>query len=211
MIKILTIISLLFVLADARENPFFPSKGEKDLPTTTNEDFSASKLKRAALSLPSSARLIQKVTIEYKNLDGSLGQKSIDLNNAVDWHIPIFVSQSMGAMEKASVKKEKVSEKKYSHLFSSKYIKFYKMGNVLKIDTQDKMSRDFLLTNPYRLVLDFKRDVNLKSQTKELSKKVFKKISLGTHDGYYRAVILLDGQYKYKKLKHKHGYTINLY
>jgi hypothetical protein len=209
--KSLIIFLLLFVSLEARENPFFPSAGEKDLPNTTNIDLSVEPLKRAAITLPSSARTIQKVTVEYKNLDGSLQNKSIELNNAVDWHIPIFVSQSMGAIEE---KKETVKTQKqdaFSHLYSSKYIKFLKRSKNLKIQTKDSMIRSFLLAKPYRLVLDFKRDVNLKSQSKEFSTPVFKKISIGTHSGYYRAVILLDGQYKFKKEKQQNGYEIKLY
>jgi hypothetical protein len=196
----------------ARENPFFPSSGEKDLPNTTNKDLSVSSLKRAAISLPSSARTIQKCTIEYKNLDGSIARKSITLNNSVDWHIPIFISQSMNNIKEVNVETKKpAKEKKYIHLFSSKNIKFYKNNKELKVDTKDKMIRNFLLTNPYRLVLDFKKDVNLKSETKNLSTRVFKKINLGTHKGYYRAVVLLDGQYKYKKYKQDYGYKIKLF
>lgn len=212
MIKLLTITILLITSIEARENPFFPSTGEKDLLNTSNKDLSVSSLKRAAISLPSSARVVQKVTIEYKNLDGSIQNKSIELNNAIDWHIPIFISQSMNNIKEIEPKvKTPEKIKKYEHLFVSKYITFYKKDNELKIVTKDKMIRSFLLTDPYRIVLDFARDVNLKSQAKSFSSKLFKKISLGTHDKYYRAVILLDGQYKFEKNKIQDGYVIKLY
>jgi hypothetical protein len=59
-------------------------------------------------------------------------------------------------------------------------------------------------------VLDFKKDVNLKSESKKLNSSIFKKIVLGTHDGFYRAVVTLDGQYKYTKKKEYNGYSIYL-
>jgi hypothetical protein len=212
MIKFLIITTLLFTNVYSRENPFFPAEGEQALPNTTNKDLSLNPLKRAAISLPSSARIIQKVTIEYKNLDGSIEKSSIDLDNEVDWHLPVFVSQSMGTIKTTPIKQtSKKQSIKRTHLFSSKYIKFYKKGSELIIDTNDKMIRDFSLTKPYRMVLDFKRDVNLKSKTKSLSGKIFKKISVGTHDGYYRVVVLLDGQYKYEKNKTSNGYSVRLY
>jgi hypothetical protein len=212
MIKFFIITILLLTNIHSRENPFFPAEGEQALPNTTNKDLSLNPLKRAAISLPSSARTIQKVTIEYKNLDGSIEQRAIKLDNSVDWHLPVFVSQSMGSIKTTPAKQiSKKQSTKRIHLFSSKHIKFYKKGAELQIDTNDKMIRDFLLTQPYRMVLDFKRDVNLKSQTKSLSGKVFKKISVGTHDGYYRVVVHLDGQYKYEKNKTSNGYSARLY
>ncbi len=210
MIRLILITAFLFLNLDARENPFFPSSGEKDLPNTTNKDLSVSPLKRAALSLPSSARRVQKVTIEYKNLDGSIEKKDIELNNAIDWHLPIFISQSMGDLTQKTVSK-KTTSTKYKHLYTSKNVKFYQKDKELKIVSNDKILRDFLVTNPYKLVIDFKKDVNLKSETKNLNTPVFKKIVLGTHDGYYRAVITLDGQYKYSKVKKPYGYVIQLY
>ena len=211
MIKLLILTLLLFISLNARENPFFPSKGEKDLPNATNIDLSVPPLKRAAISLPSSARVVRKVTIEYKNLDGSIQNKSIELNNAVDWHIPVFISQRMNNIKEINDTVNIKQDVKYKHLFSSKYIKFFKNKKNLKIETNDKIIRSFLLAKPYRLVLDFKRDVNLKSQSKSYSSNVFKKISLGTHSGYYRAVVNLDGQYKFEKFKRKYGYEIKLY
>jgi len=212
MIRLILIISFLFLSMEARENPFFPSSGEKDLPNTTNKDLSASPLKRATISLPSSARRIQQVTIKYQNLDGSLEQKAIELNNAVDWHLPIFISQSMGNInEKVTTNIKKTTSTKYIHLYSSKNVKFYKKDKELKIVSKDKIIRDFLVTNPHKIVLDFKKDVNLKSEIKKLATSVFKQIVLGTHDGYYRAVITLDGQYKYTKVKKPYGYLLKVY
>ena len=208
MIKLLTLALLLSTLVSARENPFFPPAGQKDLLSTTNKDLSAQPLKRAAISLPSSARTIQKVTVEFKNLDGSLQTRSIKLDNSVDWHLPIFISQSIGKIQEKEVEEKNIV---YEKLFSSKYISFSKDNKKLKINTKDKMIRSFLLAKPYRLVLDFKRDVSLKSQSRSFESKVFKKISLGTHRGYYRAVVLLDGQYRFKKFKENYGYRIKLY
>jgi hypothetical protein len=50
-------------------------------------------LKRATIAISSQARVIKKVTVEFKNLDGSIESKSIDLDNAIDWHLPLFISQ----------------------------------------------------------------------------------------------------------------------
>ena len=94
MIKILFYILTLAIILEARENPFFPADGEMDIPLTSNLSTKIPALKRATISLPPQARVIQKVTVEYKNLDGSIETKSVTINNAVDWHLPIFISQN---------------------------------------------------------------------------------------------------------------------
>ena len=79
LIKVFYITALLIYALDARENPFFPSAGEKELFVTSNEETKKEPLKKASLSLPTYARVIQKVTVEFKNLDGTIESKSIEL------------------------------------------------------------------------------------------------------------------------------------
>ena len=210
MIKLFLVTLLFFTSIQARENPFFPSKGEKDIPFTSNEDRSVPALKRAAISLPPQARILQKVTIEYKSLDGSIENKSIELNNAVDWHLPIFISQSytQELTKKVSTKQKQILS--YKNIANIKYAKFFISKNSLKIITEDKILRNFLLVQPHRIVIDFKKDTNMKSYFKKIDKSMFTKIRVGNHDGYYRVVIELDGYYRYKLKTQNNGYLITL-
>lgn len=216
MIKTIFIAFVLLTSLNARENPFFPSTGEKDIPITSNINTELTPLKRATLTLPSTARVIEGVSIKYKSLDGSRHTQSIELENAVDWHLPIFVSQSYGSDEKKvdKVKKsKKVKTKKstYKKIASIKLISFYTEDKKLKVITKDKVIRDFLLVKPHRIVCDFKRDTNIKSFVKDISKdSLFTKIRIGNHDGYYRVVIELDGYYRYKMKEISDGYIIEL-
>jgi hypothetical protein len=208
LIKVLFITLLLLITLDARENPFFPSDGEKDMPLTSNEDKTLPPLKRAAISFPPQARVLQKVTIEYKTLDGSVESKSIELQNSIDWHLPIFISQSYA--ENSNEQKSSSAEKEFEKIASIKYASFYTSDKELKIITTDKILRNFLLVEPHRIVIDFKRDTSLKSYTKENKKNVFTKIRIGNHAGYYRAVIELDGLYTYTMEKISDGYILKL-
>lgn len=208
LIKVLFITLLLLITLDARENPFFPSDGEKDMPLTSNEDKTLPPLKRAAISFPPQARVLQKVTIEYKTLDGSVESKSIELQNSIDWHLPIFISQSYA--ENSNEQKSSSAEKEFEKIASIKYASFYTSDKELKIITTDKILRNFLLVEPHRIVIDFKRDTSLKSYTKENKKNVFTKIRIGNHSGYYRAVIELDGLYTYTMEKISDGYILKL-
>ena len=208
MIKVLFVILFLLITLNARENPFFPSKGERDIPITSNEDRNLPALKRATVTLPAHARVLKKVTIEYKSLDGSISTQSIDLENSVDWHLPIFISQSYTQSE--MIEKKVTKNKKFKKVASVKHASFYLSGKSLKIVTNDKIIRNFLLVQPHRIVVDFEKDTSMKSYVKKNKNSVFTKIKVGNHSGYYRAVIELDGYYTYKMKKVSDGYIFDL-
>ena len=214
MIRIFLGIFFLLINIEARENPFFPSEGEKDISYTSNDDRTIPKLKRATISLPPYARVIKKVTIEYKNLDGSIDKKSIELDNSVDWHLPIFISQSYTEQKIEKDESKKVVAKKkqnsYKKIAKIEYCEFYSLKKSLKILTKDKLLRNFLLVQPHRIVIDFKRDTNMKSYLKKVPDSIFTKIRIGNHKGYYRVVIELDGYYRYKLKTLSNGYQITL-
>ena len=202
-------------MLDARDNPFFPTKGEVDIPYTSNAKMTVPPLKRAAIAIPSQARVIKKVTVEFLNLDGSIQKSSIQLNNTVDWYLPIFISQSMGELHTKKTtqtpKPTKPKKKKYIQFFNLGFITFYKKGKEIRFATSDFMIRDFLLTKPHRIVMDFQKDLNLNSRVKILKGRYYKKISFGVHENYYRIVLELDGVYKYRKEQRKKGYSLFLY
>ena len=217
MIRVLFVLFILIVTTQARENPFFPSKGEKDIPYSSNQTKDIPQLKRATISLPSQARVIKKVTIEYESLDASIDTKSIELDNSVDWHLPIFISQSYTEQptqkaEENTPKKVLKQEKKksYTNVAEIEYAKFSIMDKSMKIVTEDKLIRNFLLVQPHRIVIDFKRDSSMKSYLHKIKDSVFTKVRIGNHDGYYRVVVELDGYYRYKLNKSSDGYLITL-
>jgi len=206
--KLIFLFSLFSALLIARENPFFPSSGEMDIPTS-NKISKLDPLKRVTLTLPSTARTIESVTVTYKNLDGSISKVTEDLENSVDWHLPIFVSQNYGGV--GSEPKSTKKSSKYIKIAGLKFIKLYKNKKTLKIETKDKLIRNFLLTKPQRIVCDFQRDISIRSYEKIISAKgIVTKVKLGNHKGYYRVVIELDGYYRYKLKKSEGTYTFYL-
>lgn len=201
----------LFLIA--RENPFFPVENEEDIPLTTNQVNYSPALKRVSIKLPSTARTVESVTVEYKNLDGSIDTKKVSLHNSIDWHLPLFISQNYENCSNEQIIKSKksVQKSKYRKIVSLPFISFYESGKKLKIVTKDKMLRSFLLVKPHRIVCDFKRQTDFGLYSKKLSAPSrFKKIRLGTHKGYYRVVIELDGYYRYKLKKRASSYIYTL-
>lgn len=208
MFKIFLLL-LTFTLLDARENPFFPATGELDVPLSTNQKESLQPLKRVTITLPSSARVIESVTVKYKNIDGSVVSKTEKIEQSVDWHLPLFLSQNYN--DGTPIQKKKVVKKSYKKLLTLKFISIYESSNALKISTKDGMIRDFLLVKPHRIVCDFKREIDIRSFEKAFGKKsIVKRIKIGNHSGYYRVVIELDGYYNYKIKKQGSNYILNL-
>ena len=209
MIKIYLLLFSLSLFA--RENPFFPINSELDIPLTKQQK--APMLKRATLTLPSTAREIESVTVTYKNLDGTIAKKSVELQNSVDWHLPIFISQNYNLTNKPQTQQAKPKTKvKFKKFASLGFITFYTHDKIMKIKTKDKLLHSFLLVKPHRIVCDFKRETDLRSYVKKGNESsIFKKITIGTHSGYYRVVVELDGSYGYNVKKESEGYRITLH
>lgn len=213
MIKIFVLVLLVIFSLHARENPFFPAAGEADIPLTSNEVTNIEPLKRAALSLPSTARTIESITVKYKNLDGSVSSKTEKLGNRVDWHLPLFVSQNINISQSSLVmqKRKSAKNKKFKNIVHLPFIVIYAAGKKIQIRTQDKMIRNFLLVKPHRIVCDFKRDMDFRSFEKHIAKNsLIKRVKIGNHKGYYRVVLELDGYYRYTNKKAQGSYTFGL-
>lgn len=207
--KFLFAICLIVTISQARENPFFPAEGEEALTVTTNEKSDIERLKSASIELPKQARVLQKVTIEFKNLDGSVETKSIDIDRAVDWHLPLFISQNYTSSQ--SVKHDSPTIKSQRvKLASLDFINILSEQKSIILDTNDAIIRDFLLTEPHRIVIDLKRDTSFKSFLKEYHQGIIKSIKIGNHDRHYRVVIELDGLYQYARAKVAGGHIFEL-
>ncbi len=217
--KVLSLFALLILTLHARENPFFPPEGEKDIFITTNKDNSKIPLKQAAITLPSQARVLQKVTIELKNLDGSIETKSIELDNSIDWHLPIFISQGYRETAVPTPKEKELSKTtttttptptKKNDIQNGIGPKLSVEGKSLKVTTKNEAVRNFLIANPHRIVIDFKSSAEVTSFVKKDFDKVFQEVRVGNHKNYYRVVIELDGFYKYNFKKVDDGYIVEL-
>jgi len=210
MIKILGIIFFMSISLFSRENPFFPAHGEEAMPFTSNKEVVQIPLKRAAITLPSTARIIKSVTVKYKNLDGSVVATTEELDNSVDWHLPIFISQNINTQVQNSEAPKKI-KKMYKKLLSTSFVEISSAKKEIKISTKDTLIRNFMLTKPHRIVCDIKRNIDIRSLEKSIPKNsIIKKIRIGNHNGYYRIVIELDGYYKYKLIKKKPNYIFML-
>ncbi|MBN2816360.1 MAG: AMIN domain-containing protein [Campylobacterales bacterium] len=211
MIKLLFILFLYSGALIARENPFFPAEGETDLPITSNLTEQRKLLKQASLTLPSTARIIESFSVTYKNLDGSIATKTVELNNNIDWHLPLFLTQSYQDTKSKISLLEKSVQSNYTKLGGLSFFTLYTKEKDIKLLSSDKLIRNFMLTDPHRIVCDLKRDIDIRSFTKNIdTTSVVKSFRVGNHKGYYRIVIELDGYYKYELQRIEKGYLFKL-
>ncbi len=91
-----------------------------------------------------------------------------------------------------------------------KFFRFGTKGKLLRIQTKDKMVRDFSISKPYKLVFDFQTNKTFYTRTLKIDKAPFKSVTFGSHNGYYRVAFLLDGPYPYNLLRQKGDLLVEL-
>jgi len=193
---------LFFLCLEASQNGFFPAQGTlTDTQNISKQAKDLEALKKESIKLPSNAKNIRKITIEYENRDGSFDEKSVELKKSIDSNIPLYIFQN------SINNKHTIKDGKYKELGSIKYLSFYSFEKTLKIKTKDTI-KTFLLDNPSQIVIDFKRNSRLENSIIWSPSTVFKRIKVGNHDGYYRTVIELNKKYQYKVIKIFDGFKI---
>ena len=198
--KLLFLMLTLLLFLDARDNPFTEVISKEVFPISTNIPKSLKDLKKESFNLPSSARVIKRVIIEYQNLDGSVDTLSSALDKKVDWHMPLILTH----------KKAPPVGSHYKDRVKLSFIKFSTKANKMRVKTKDKLLRHFMLPKPHRIVLDFKGSSQFLSKKFTQFAKPFKRIRLGNHKGYYRVVVELDGKYEYQKKSDPSGITLSI-
>lgn len=183
----------------SRENPFFaldPSKSQK---LTSNTIETKPPMGIVNYTLPDQARILKEVTFTIQNLDGSIENRKIVIDQSIDWHRKITLSQS-------SHNQIHLANHKTSADFG--FIRFDVNGKLLSIRTTDPLSRHFVLSDPNRIVLDFNRHAIFKTEQKQLNTGIYQNVMISNHGKFVRATITLDGRYRYTLKKLGESITI---
>lgn len=188
----------VLVLANlhARENPFEPviqPKEDSFIQKNAKDPF-----KDLDFKLPSTARILKSITITYQNIDSTIGTKTILIDESIDWHYPLLLTQK-GAILNEDVR-----------YWTIKPFQFFTQGSKFYLYTSSTILRSFVLPSPYRIVLDIEKKDENPSGSVQLGVKYFSKVSLGVHKDFYRFVITLDGQYPYEISRDGDYYIISV-
>lgn len=109
---------------------------------------------------------------------------------------------------KPRISPERSSDKQ--EVFNYAKARFVFKENSAYIETKDEMIKHFAISNPPRIVIDFRSTSKFASKRQELTTKPFKKLEMGAHSDSYRVVLRLDGVHKYKVDKRKHGQVVTI-
>lgn len=173
----------------ARENPFFPLDESKKQKVTSNIPDERPKMGTISYTFPDQARVLKEVTFTIQNLDGSFEEKKIQIDQSIDWHRPISLTQGGTSAKPLSTKNAAAANFGFIQLLSS--------GKTITIKSSDLLVRHFALSNPNQIVLDFKHNSVFKSEQKALNAAPYMNVSVGNHGEFARVSITLDGRYTY--------------
>ncbi|WP_198929412.1 AMIN domain-containing protein [Helicobacter pylori] len=188
--KMIGLVAVLSVLL-ARDNPFEPEINSKNLQggfSGIYDDY----LKEIHVDLPTSARILKKITLTYQDIDGSIHSKVVGIDKSIDWHYPLKLSQHT------------LNQDAFEKRYQIQDFDFLMVNNTMILRSPYKILRSFVLVNPYRIVLDTQKGPLDIYQNMDLNQKFFSHIKVGTHKDYYRITLILDGKYRYL-LEEKNG------
>lgn len=191
-IALLICWSILIAREDPFEPPITPKEGQHNQRESKKEFF-----QDIEIALPSTARVLQKVSITYQNIDGTIATKELQIHQNIDWHYPLELAQK-------AIGKKYIGEKRLR--FGDFELIFDK--NTIFIATQYPNVRHFILPSPYRIVLDFEGMDKAINQTQILDKKYIKQVVFSSHENFYRISLELDGQYAYDINAQRDGYML---
>ena len=198
----------------ARENPFQQLLNEKDIDMSEAPNLPKPKyFTTEKINLPSSARVVEDIIIKYKNVDGSIAQKSIRVNKDIDWHYPLTLTHTKKdntnipppISDNITLAFKKIVTLKPFDFLS---IDVYK--NRIFLQTKDLKIRSFVTANPPKIVIDLDRDIPHTKKLKINEDSFFEEIEIGRHSKYYRVALKLDGKYNHTLKKVDGGYLVEV-
>jgi len=147
--KTLLLSSLLITTLFARENPFFSLSEGIALPVSSEKNTNKPPLTSMTYNFPNNSRLLKEVSFTFQNVDGSFETRKLEIDQSIDWRAPLVLSQS-NIRSSPSTTKEKSSN------VNNELIQFIASGNKTSLIAKEPMIRQFTLTDPDSVVVDFK-------------------------------------------------------
>lgn len=179
---------LLLSTLSGRENPFFPIDDAKKQKVTSNVSDARPQMGTISYTFPDQARVLKEVSFTIQNLDGSIEERKVQIDQSIDWHRAITLSQGGASARSAT---------NTSSAVNFGFIQLYSKEKTATIKTSDTLVRHFALTNPNRIVLDFNHNTPFNSLQKTLNAPPYQNVSVENHGKFARVSIALDGHYSY--------------
>ena len=234
-VTLCVVLYCLASLALARENPFSIALDPTNAGRTTHVKDQRVDFNGTQFTFPSSARIFKSVSIVFQNLDGSISEEIIAVDQNIDWHYPLLIHAQKPEIQKKpetlpeslakepEVKKSETiptikmpemhahAEEKPESMMLGEGVGVEVVNKSIMIYTKDVKVRDFLISKPYKVVVDFQSSKEaFSTKSVDFTKPPFVSATLGNHEGFYRVAIVLDGHYRYDIARVDGGYSITL-
>jgi len=118
---------------------------------------------------------------------------TLTVDKSIDWHTSLMISQSAHLKAASAC----ATPSKSSSTADFGFIRFQTKGKHLSINSNDPMVRYFTLTEPNRIVIDFKRQEVFTAKEKVLNAPPYVSVGVANHGKFIRTTITLDGSYDY--------------
>ncbi|MDD5211025.1 MAG: AMIN domain-containing protein [Sulfuricurvum sp.] len=202
--KALFLSAILSCTLIARENPFFSTAESATMPISSNQVTHQPPLTTMTYNFPDQARVLKEATFTFQNVDGSLERHKLQIDQSIDWHKPLILSQystdkSTGAAASGIGESPSVD---------SGFIEFKPSGNQISLTTKYPILRSFSLSDPSSIIVDFSHATPFSPYEKTLESSPFTKVKVSSHGKFARATITLDGRYTCTVSKTLQGATV---
>lgn len=194
--KTFFLCALLIGAAAARENPFFAADESLRMPVTSNIPDTLPKLTSLPYNLPNEARVLKEVSFTIQNVDGSIETRTVNVDQSIDWHRPLVIAQASRAKGGEASDKTALNNAKSSSADFG-FVRFDANGKHLTIHSNYAVIRHFMLTEPNRIIIDFKRKEIFTPKEKVLNSPPYTSVGVANHGQFIRTTVILDGRYDY--------------
>jgi hypothetical protein len=188
----------------ARENPFFSTTESASMPISSNKVTHQPPLTSMTYNFPDQARVLKEATFTFQNVDGSLETRKLQIDQSIDWHNPLVLSQ-YGSEKKTATVTAPIGQ---STSTDSGFIQFQTSGNHISLITKDSILRSFSLSDPSSMIVDFAHTAAFTPYEKTLGTSPFTKVKVTNHGKFARAIITLDGRYTCTVTKTAQGASV---
>jgi len=190
--KVLLVSAMLSYSLLARENPFFSITEGATMTMSANKVPHHPPLTSMTYNFPDQARVLKEATFTFQNVDGSLETRKLQIDQSIDWHNPLVLSQYGGEKKAAAAATSTIGQ---SITADNSFIQFQPSGNRISLITKDPVLRSFSLSDPSSMIVDFAHTALFTPYEKTLNASPFTKVKITNHGKFARAIITLDGRY----------------
>jgi hypothetical protein len=189
--KVFLLSAILSCALIARENPFFSTAESASMPLSSNQVPHQPPLTSITYNFPDQARILKEATFTFQNVDGSLETRKLQIDQSIDWHKALVLTQYSGEKSAAIA----TAGSGQSRSADNGFIQFATSSNRILLTTKDPILRSFSLSDPSSIIVDFSHTATFSPFEKTLESSPFVKVKVTNHGKFARAIISLDGHY----------------